>query len=84
MDEAPIAPAALREQIRCRMHLGTLPARQPPRVWGGPGNGGDACGGCGRQIAKTQLEIELDAEGRVYHAHVQCFLLWSRLLTEAE
>lgn len=63
---------------------GRLPVRQPDRQWGGSGSGAH-CSICGRGIAKSTLEYELEFDGDDHaagrhHVHIGCFTAWERLV----
>ena len=78
MPDEPI----LREQARAVIKSGKLPARAPDRTWGGPGVGAE-CQVCGKPVAKTELEFEIQFahDGSnpgldKFHVHIRCFAAW--------
>lgn len=80
----------LRDKAREAVRSGSLPARFPSRVLGGPGSG-QACVLCGEQIRRYQMEIELeftiqDAPSRTakYRLHPLCSVAWESERTKAE
>ena len=78
---APIMETA-SERITHKLWVGTLPADDPVKTWGGPGSGSE-CDGCDLVISKEEPEHELLMKNeRVMHLHVVCANLW-QILREA-
>ena len=80
----------LRDKARDAVRCGSLPARFPSRVFGGPGSG-NACAVCGEQIKRSQMELELeftmqDAPARTdrYRLHPACCNAWESDRTKIE
>ncbi len=72
----------LREKARKAVLDGKLPARQPDRIWGGPGVGAE-CAVCEKPVTKAELELEVQFahDGSSpgldkFHIHVRCFAMW--------
>ena len=82
--------STLRDKARDAVRCGSLPARFPSRVFGGPGSG-NACAVCGQQIRRQEMEIELeftmqDAPTRTdrYRFHPVCCNAWESERTKIE
>jgi len=72
----------LRQQAREAVRSGKIPAHRQDRTWGGPGVGAP-CAVCGKPVAKTEMELEIqfshdgDTTGLdKFHLHVRCFAAW--------
>jgi len=77
----PIMEAA-SERITQKLWVGTLPADDPVKTWGGFGSGLE-CDGCDVVITSKEPEHELQMQnGRVLRFHVACAGLW-KVLKEA-
>jgi hypothetical protein len=75
--------ATLRRRARDAIRAGTLPARPPVHMWGGPGSGAE-CLVCGSPVSAHEIGYELDLtdsdEAQRFaspHVHVHCFAAWS-------
>jgi hypothetical protein len=77
MSDKPV----LRDLAQRVLRTGTLPARRPDGMWGGPGTGRE-CTICGDPVKPDETEFEAEfidaAENRasLYHLHVHCFAAW--------
>jgi hypothetical protein len=70
------------ERITHKLWVGTLPADEPVKTWGGPGSG-LVCDACDLAISSEDYEHELHMKNeRVMHFHVACSNLW-QILKEA-
>lgn len=74
--------ASLRKRARDAVHSGSLPARLPDRVWGGPGVG-EPCPVCAGTVTTTELVLQMDytyehgAPGVAsVYLHARCFAAW--------
>jgi hypothetical protein len=73
--------STLRAQTRKLIQSGSLPARRPDGMWGGPG-AGEPCCICGAVVTPEDIEMEVEfarVDGRradVYHFHNRCFAAW--------
>jgi hypothetical protein len=71
----------LRRMAREGIRAGRLPAREPQRMWGGPGSGA-VCSLCGQPVRQEEVEFELQfmADGpsteETYHLHARCLTAW--------
>jgi hypothetical protein len=70
------------ERITHKLGVGTLPADDPVKTWGGFGSG-LGCDGCGLVISSKESVHEHQMQnGSVLHFHVACADLW-RILKQA-
>jgi|GEM_PF-4551951 len=73
----------LRRKARAAVQAGTLPDRNPDRIWGGAGGGG-RCVICDRTVRAHELEMELEfsrgneADPERYSTHQRCFSIWEQ------
>lgn len=71
----------LREKAREAIKAGTLPARSPDQVWGGPGTGA-RCAICGDSTTHAEVELEIEFAddgypgGRSRYVHLRCFSIF--------
>jgi hypothetical protein len=71
----------LREKAREAIKAGTLPARSPDQVWGGPGTGA-RCAICGDSTTHAEVELEIEFADDGYPAvsshfvHLRCFSIF--------
>ena len=79
---------SLVEKARAAIRDGTLPARTPDRMFGGPGSQA-GCAVCGELISGSQMELELEFKRHgdkpgldSYHVHTRCFAAWETLLRD--
>lgn len=73
---------AASERITHKLWVGTLPADDPAKTWGGPGSSFE-CDGCDVAITSEEPEHELQMQnGRVLRFHVACAGLWKVLKQE--
>jgi hypothetical protein len=82
--------ASLREFARFAIRNGTLPRRDPARIWAGPSVGA-LCTVCEKPITRDQLEYEVEfpPDGGnpgldQFHFHLQCFAAWEVERTKLE
>jgi len=62
--------------IPAKLGRGLLPTGRPLKLWAGLGNG-YPCDGCGRSIAATDLEYELEfADASTIRLHRECSIIW--------
>lgn len=73
----------LRRSAREALRAGKLPNRRPDRMWGGHGNGEEACTLCGKVLGPEDVSLDLeygdplDRTAVLTHAvHLQCFSAW--------
>ena len=72
--------SSLRKKAREAMDTGRLPDRAPDHIWGGPGTGVE-CAMCGRTIARSETELEIEfarnngTDAQVHLVHLRCFSL---------
>jgi hypothetical protein len=75
------AESILREHARNAIQSGTVPARSPDAMWGGPGAGAP-CAVCSAIVTPEDVEMEIefgreDSGGAdSYHLHNRCFAAW--------
>ena len=75
MDES-----TLRRRAREALQSGSLPARRPQRLWGGPGTG-EVCALCREPVSREETAFELEyvtATGATVNPslHFRCFAAW--------
>ena len=72
----------LHRNAREALRAGKLPNRRPDRMWGGHGNGADACTLCGKVLGPEDVSLDLeygdpaDPPLLTYSVHLQCFSAW--------
>jgi hypothetical protein len=70
MDEASI-----RARVRRMLTNEEMPCDDPETVWAGNGTG-ERCIACGRPIATTEVEYEVELSARTYRLHCACYVIW--------
>jgi hypothetical protein len=73
----------LRRNAAEALRAGRLPNRRPERMWGGHGNGEEACTLCGKVLGLEDVSLDLEYGDPLdrtavltYAVHLQCFSAW--------
>lgn len=87
-DSPVVGECSVRDHARTAIQAGTLPNRDPDRMWGGRGSGA-ACAICRVPVQRDEMELEVDFEPDLeleqnadtpdpvtHHLHVRCFAAW--------
>lgn len=75
--QSPQVSEHLADAIKQRIASGELTRDTPLQLFAGYGTGRHCCGGCGRNIAATELEWEVEfAIGPTIMFHRDCHAVW--------
>jgi hypothetical protein len=72
----------MSDELRRNAKEGRLPDRRPDRMWGGHGNGSEACTLCGKVLRPDEVSLDLeygdpvDESVLTYSVHLHCFSAW--------